>query len=208
MYCKNCKNLLPENEFICDRCHFDNFFEKGLSDDLIIKRTSPKKNNSSFFSVVVLFCILVIGIVFIYSIGETKAISDQISTTSTTTQHILVKERIFEFLFSDIKLSYSELFGNSTNTIFYKNNTDINITINTIAMENYNNIINSNDCLDSKIGEIPTKTYAGDLFYSHIFVLNNNYYEIKVNYVNDFNIYNEPLQKEISKILNSIVLNK
>lgn len=205
MYCKKCKNLLPENEFICDRCHFDNFFEKELSDDLIIKRTSPKKNNSSLFSVVVLFCILVIGVIFMYSIGETKAISDEKITTITTEQ-IMVKERNYDFVFSNIKLSYSQLFGNSSNTIFYKNNTDINITINTITIEEYNNILNSNDCLDSKIGSVPTKTYAGDLFYSHIFALDNSYYEIQVNYVNDFNIYSESLQKEITKILNSIML--
>lgn len=206
MYCKNCKNLLPENEFICDRCHFDNVFEKIINNDLNIKKTSSKKKNSSFFSVVVLFCILVIGVVFIYTIGETKAISiENIVTTNTT---VVIENKKTEFKFKDLVLSYSSLFGNSSNTIFYKNNTDINITINTILEEDYNNILNGNDCLDSLLGEINTKTYAGELFYSHIFKVNETLYEIKVNYVNDINVYNESLQNEINRIINSIVLSK
>lgn len=206
MYCKNCKNLLPENEFICDRCHFDNCFEKGLSDDLIIKRTSSKKNNQSFFSVVVLFCILVIGVVFIYSIDESKAISDTNISSTTTTLKIEMKTS--NFIFQNIKLVYPSIFGASSNTIFYKNNTDINITVNALSHEEYNNIINANDCLDSVINGITTKTYAGELYYSHVFLIDNIFYEIKVNYINDLNIYNEALQNEVNKIINSLVLNK
>lgn len=201
MYCKKCKNLLPEREFICNHCKFDNFFESGYQETLIVKKKIKQKKQSPVFSVVVLFMLVCIGVILLYSVNETKAYDGY---DITTTQTIKIELAKHEFVLNDLKFIYPETFGTSTNTIFYKKNTDININIREITLEEYNTMINSNDILDAFIKTIPTKTFAGDNYYSHLLIYNSKYYDIKVNYVSDPYSFTEDLQKSISDIINSI----
>ena len=204
MYCRKCKNLLPENEFICNHCKFDNFFESAYQDTLREKKNIKTNNQSSVFSVVVLFMLVCVGVIMIYSISETKAYEGEIPLT-TNTIRVSVEKHTFKFF--ELEFSYPDTFGTSRNTIFYKKNTDININIKEILETEYNDLINSNDCLDSIINDINTKTYAGDNFYSYAFTNNKKFYELRVNYINDPYYYNEDIQLTISDIINSMKIN-
>lgn len=201
MYCRKCKNLLPENEFICNHCKFDNFFESAYQETIREKKSIKPNNQSSVFSVVVLFILVCIGVVLFYSVNETKAYGE---IGQVTTNTIKIKVNKQEFIFDNLKFSYIDTFGTSRNTIFYKKNTDINISINNLIDTQYTTLLNSNDCLETTLKNIPAHTYAGDNFYSYIFTHNNKYYEIKVNYINDPRVYNEGIQSSISEILGSV----
>lgn len=205
MYCKKCKNLLPENEFICYNCNFDNFSESAYQDTTNGKKSVKNKNQSPVFSVVVLFMLVCIGVVLFYSVNETSAFDNSEHLKNNTIKIQVAKKK---FRYDDFVFTYPETFGTSTNTIFLKTNTDININIKELTAEQYNTLININECLDSAIKEIPTKTYAEDNSYSHLFTYNQKYYEIKVNYVNNPYSYTEDIQKSISNIINSIEINK
>ena len=96
MYCRRCKNLLPENEFICNNCKFDNFFESAYQDTLREKKNIKTNNQSSVFSVVVLFMLVCVGVIMIYSISETKAYEGEIPLT-TNTIRVSVEKHTFKF---------------------------------------------------------------------------------------------------------------
>ena len=127
-----------------------------------------------------------------------------ITTTIVTTTTEPIKAKKFKF--QAVELEYGDNFGSSANTIFYKNNSNINIEISTISAEEYNNLTLT-EALDKKLGEIDTKTIAGDLYHSYLFAYNNEFYSLKVNFIEDTNIYNIDVQSEIHQILNTLVLN-
>lgn len=205
MYCKKCKTLLKDNETTCPNCLFDNVENIDTTKELenISTSVNKSKNQSpNILPIIILLFLLSIGIVCIYLIKDSKASDDKILTEVPTTLKITKKK----FKFNKLVFNYTDNFGTSKNTIFYKNNTAININFKNITNEEYNNIINANECLDYKLGTIDTKTYAGDNFYSYVFIYQDEFYEITVNYVNDITIYNESMQLEISQILKSIQL--
>lgn len=202
MYCKKCNTILKSNEITCPNCNFDNTNNYNNSNDLenIANSTYNNQKTKSIMPIILLLFLLSFGITCLYLIKDTKA-HTPIMIPTTTTEALLQTN---EFIFENIILKYPDTFGSSKNTIFYKNNTAINISIKNIDATEYNNILNGNDCLDSKIGTINAKTYAGDNFYSYIFIYQNLYYDITINYINDTTIYTEDLGKTISKIINSI----
>jgi hypothetical protein len=86
-------------------------------------------------------------------------------------------------------------------------NAAINITFRNIDITEYQQLLEANECLDSKLGDITAKTYAGDNSYSYLFMLNDEYYHITVNYTNNYEM-NEQVTNEINKILNTITIKK
>ena len=205
MYCKKCKNLLPENVTLCSNCKFDNFLDLKSSITFSSKNVVNSKRHSSGFSVVVLFIFLCIGVILFYSVNATKAYNvDYIKQHNTINFGL----ETYEYVFDDLKFTYNERFGSSKNTIFYKNNTDININIKTISDIDYSNYVNSNDCIDSVIKGINTKTFAGDNFYSYVFFHNSKYYEVRINYIDNSSLFNKDIQSELIKILNSVEIIK
>ncbi len=200
MYCRKCKSLLQNGSHICPKCGTDNDATMDLS-DVVYKLNSAKKKNKSA-TVVILFIILAVGIISFYLIKDSRAmLDDEKITIPNTTQTIQDTKKL---KYEDITLEYPDNFGKTASTIFYKNNANIYINIAIIDASEYNSLINGNECLDSLLGNINTKTFAGDGSYSHLFMLNNKYYDLTVHYPNDDKVYTESIQLSISKILNSI----
>lgn len=200
MYCRKCKTLLQEGNHICLKCGYDNDATVDLS-DVVYKLTKPKKKQKHL-TILILFLFLSVGIISFYLIKDSKAMLDEEKITiPNSTQSI---QDIKKLTFEDISLEYPETFGKTASTIFYKNDANIYINIAIIDANEYNNLINGNECLDSLLGKINTKTFAEDSSYSHLFMLNDKYYRLAVHYPNDEKVYNETIQLSISKILNSI----
>lgn len=200
MYCRKCKSLLQDGSHICPKCGTDNDATMDLS-DVVYKLNSTKKKNKSA-TVIILFIFLAVGIISFYLIKDSKAmLDDEKITIPNTTQAI---QDIKKLKYEDVILEYPDNFGKTASTIFYKNNANIYINITTIDASDYNNLINGNECLDSLLGNINTKTFAEEGSYSHLFMLNNKYYDLTVHYPNDDKVYTESIQLSISKILNSI----
>ena len=102
---------------------------------------------------------------------------------------------------------YTDNFGSATSTIFYISNAAINITFRNIELTEYQQLLEANECLDSKLGDVSAKTYATDNSYSYLFMLDDEYYHITVNYSNS-NDMTEQITNEINKILKSIEIKK
>ena len=207
MYCKKCHNLIPENEKICPKCGFDNDHELDETKEIYIDQVLAKNNNinkaKSKSVVIALLFILIVSVISIYVVKDSKAIDSTNTTSKTTTEVPLILDK--EFNFKDIKMRYpSNIFGTSRNTIFYKTNNAFNIEVKLLEENEYNDIINSSELLDSKLGNIETKTYASSNSYSHIFTYLENYYLITVNYVIDETLESTKIQLEIAKIINTL----
>lgn len=200
MYCRKCKSLLQDGSHICPKCGTDNDATMDLSD--VVYKLNLKKKKQRPVTVVILFLFLAVGIISFYLIKDSKAIlDDEKVPIPNTTQLIQDTKRL---KYEDVILEYPDTFGKTASTIFYKTNANIYINISTIDASEYNNLINGNECLDSLLGNINTKTFAENGSYSHLFMLKNQYYNLTVHYPNDDKVYTEALQLSISKILNSI----
>ncbi len=200
MYCRKCKSLLQEDNHVCLKCGYDNDTTVDLS-DVVYKLNLPQKKQRHT-TVLILFFVLAVGIISFYLIKDSKAImeDDKLSIPKSTQ----VIQDVKKLKFEDIILEYPETFGKTASTIFYKNNANIYINVDVIEANEYNNLINGNECLDSTLGSINTKTFAEEGAYSHLFMLNNKYYKLVVHYPLDDKIYTETIQLSISKILNSM----
>lgn len=202
MYCNKCNSSLKDGNHICPNCGFDNDATIDLS-QVVRKLSKKEEKRSKLVVITILFLFLSLGIVIIYLINGNKEEVIPITTAPTTTT-VEVKE-LAKLRFDGIILEYSkELFTKKDSTLLLNSNNDINIEFNNITSEEYNNEINGNECLDYKLNELLVKTYAGDNFYSYIFMLNNKYYNITVNYIDDPNIYTETVQLGINQVLNTI----
>lgn len=202
MYCNKCNSSLKDGDHICPNCGFDNDATIDLS-QVVRKLSKKEEKRSKLVIITILFLFLSLGIVIIYLINGNKEEAIPITTTPTTTT-VEVKE-LAKLTFDGIILEYSkELFTKKDSTLLLNSNNDINIEFNNITSEEYNNEINGNECLDYKLNELLVKTYAGDNFYSYIFMLNNKYYNITVNYIDDPSIYTETIQLGINQVLNTI----
>ena len=200
MYCRKCKSLLQDGSHICAKCGTDNDATMDLSD--VVYKLNLKKKKQRPTTVIILFLFLAVSIVSFYLIKDSKAmLDDEKITIPNTTQTVQDTKRL---KYEDVVLEYPETFGKTASTIFYKNNANIYINIGVIDANEYNNLINGNECLDSLLGSINTKTFAEDGSYSHLFMLNNQYYNLTVHYPNDDKVYTESIQLSISKILNSL----
>lgn len=200
MYCRKCKSLLQEGNHICLKCGYDNDATVDLSDVVYKLHKDDKKKRHT--TVLILFLFLAVGIISFYLIKDSKAMleDEKLTIPNTTLEIVDTKTLTYE----DIILEYPDTFGKTASTIFYKNNANIYINISVIEASEYNNLINGNECLDSILGTITTKTYAEDDGYSHIFMLNDKYYKLTVHSPSDDKTVTETIQLSISKILNSI----
>lgn len=171
-----------------------------LSD--VVYKLNLKKKKQRPVTVVILFLFLAVGIISFYLIKDSKAILDDEKVPIPNTAQLIQDTKRLKY--EDVILEYPETFGKTASTIFYKTNANIYINISTIDASEYNNLINGNECLDSLLGNINTKTFAENGSYSHLFMLKNQYYNLTVHYPNDDKVYTESIQLSISKILNSI----
>lgn len=200
MYCRKCKSLLQDGSHICPKCGTDNDATMDLSD--VVYKLNLKKKKQRPVTVVILFLFLAVGIISFYLIKDSKAILDDEKVPIPNTAQLIQDTKRLKY--EDVILEYPETFGKTASTIFYKTNANIYINISTIDASEYNNLINGNECLDSLLGNINTKTFAENGSYSHLFMLKNQYYNLTVHYPNDDKVYTESIQLSISKILNSI----
>lgn len=200
MYCKKCNHLLENNEKFCRYCGYDNSLEET---NKLKERKQAKKGidkHSILIILTLIFIAVTTSLIITYTIKDIKKepISDM--TSSTTTEEMKTKK----FKYDNLIMEYPENFGVASNVIFFKDNSNINIEINKISLEEYNNYIELNEHLTSKIGDIESITFADDFYYAHLIQVDENYYIIKVNYVDDSTIYTESIQLTISKILNTL----
>lgn len=206
MYCKKCNTLIEKDTSICPNCNFNNDQNLDETTEIFLDRVTKEANQvvvkeKKYRTVLVLLMFLVIGISLFYIIKDSKAINDV--NNITTTQQIIILNKKFKF--KNIIVNYSDLnFGTSSNTIFYKNNNEYNINISIIDENEYNEILNTNELLDSKLGSFDTKTYASDNSYSHIFNYLDEYYLITINYPSDIKDEYAMIQSEMSKIINTL----
>ena len=210
MYCKKCQTLLEEDNMICPKCKFDNkhnVITKNKNDlaNLDKELKEERKNKNYIFPTLITLAIFALCGLILYSIKDTK--SDLKEEPITTTKIVVENELKNEFKFNNIKLKYTDNFGSATSTIFYISNAAINITFRNIELVEYQQLLEANECLDSKLGDISAKTYATDNSYSYLFMLDDEYYHITVNYSNS-NDMTEQITNEINKILNSIEIKK
>lgn len=207
MYCKKCHQLLENGNTICPNCNFDNSKDENTLLQISSKVKTNKQKNNKQPTIFIIIIIITISLVLILNsfITNTRAKYESNITSPSNITTTIEKYNIFQY--DNIKLSYPNTFGSTTSTIFYKDNSNINITFNKINDEEYNNIINSNEILDAKLNtNIETKTYATDTSYGYLLNINNIKYNIIVNFIKDKTIYTEDIQSSISKILNSIVI--
>lgn len=205
MYCKKCNRLIKNSSEKCPYCDFDNTVEISvITNELKEKKIEKKETNFNKRAILIIsfLAIIAVSLIVTYTIKDMKKdqpIND-INNTLTTTEEKVKKT----FKYQNLTMEYPENFGASSNTIFYKDNSAINIEINSITIEEYNNLIELNEHLDSKIGDFASITYAEDNSYSNLINVDDNYYHIKVNYLNDQTIYNEEIQLTISNILSTL----
>lgn len=212
MYCKKCHTLLEESSAMCPNCYYDNNLDIQNDQTMEFKAikiegmNKKPKINIRPITIIIFIMLICATLIIIYMIKDKKNIHNkEITTTIITTT--VNNANYNSFKYKNIEMKYSDNFGASANTIFYKQNSNINIEINTIDETEYNNILNldETEILTDKLGNIETKTLANENNYQHLFIYNNEYYNIKVNFISDDNIYDGNAQMEISKILNSII---
>ncbi len=200
MYCKKCNHLLDDSKKVCQHCGYDN----SLVEDNKLKEMKMTKNeinkHSIFIIVTLIFIAVTISLIITYTIKDIKKEPTSNMSSTTTTEEMKTKK----FKYDNLIMEYPDNFGVASNVIFYKDNSNINIEINNISLEDYNNYIQLNEHLTSKIGDIESITFADDLYYAHLIQVDDKYYIIKVNYVGDTTIYTENIQLTISKILNTL----
>ncbi len=209
MYCKKCHALLEEDNLICEKCKFNNdknVITKNKKDLQILDKeiNAGKVHKDYLIPMLIVISVITLAALLLYSIKDTKS---DLNQTVTTTSIIVDKETTHEFTFNKIRLYYTDSFGSATSTIFYIQNASINITFKNIELEEYKQLLEANECLDSKLGEISAKTYAGDNSYSYLFMVNDEYYNITVNYTNSHDM-TEQITNEINKTLKTIEIKK
>lgn len=203
MYCNKCNSSLKEDDHICPNCGFDNDATIDLS-QVVRKLSKKEEKKSKMIVITILLLILAIGIVIIYLINGAKEEDTIPVTTIPTTTSSAIKQ-LEKLTFNDISIEYSkDLFTNKDNILILNNNNKINIEFKIISAEEYSDEINGNECLDYKLNELLVKTFAGNDYYSYIFMLNDKYYDITINYINDPKIYTEAIQLEINQVLNTV----
>ena len=208
MYCKKCNTLVENEDLICPYCKFDNHEDFNETTEIYLDRISQRVNKveekkRNYKTVIILLIFIISGVIIFYLVKDGKTLANN-EEIVTTTQKIVILNTKFNY--KNIVLSYSnENFGASTNTIFYKNNNNYNITTSIVDENNYNDIINSNELLDSKLGDVDVKTYANEESFSYLLTHKDENYLISVVYDNT-DTDKEAIQLEISKILNSIEL--
>ncbi len=207
MYCKGCNSLLEENNPICPKCGLDNNSVTEETTEIYLNKISdPRENkgkNNKYPIIICLFFLLSIVLIFLYIFKDSN--NKEVNNTTTTKVTEKVNEKLKTFKFDSIRLKYpKDTYGTSTNTIFLKEDNSINIVIKNITFEEYNTFVTSNEVLDDSLGEIPTKTYASETSYFHIFTSKDKYYSIEVNY-KDIQT-SEEIKLELSKIIKSLTI--
>lgn len=205
MYCKKCHHILEMGSSICPNCHYDNSIDNN--DNLNSFNDNSKKNNNKNEIIKItltIALIFVLALILNYLLTLTKTNDNN---QITTTQSYTTIEELHKYSFESLSVYYPDNFGSTNSTIFYKNNSNINITFSVITDDEYSAIVNSNEVLDATLNSnINVKTYANDNSYGYLLDYNNIKYNIIVNYVSDKTIYTEEVQTSIGKILNSIEL--
>lgn len=204
MYCKKCNRLLKNSSEKCPYCDFDNTINITDITNELRENIKPKKKKDTqkqVILIIVLMFIISLFFIIIYSIKDLKK-DNTLNPLNRSTTTEIKKTKVFKY--KNYTMNYPNNFGISKSTIFYKDNSNINIEINNINEDEYNQLKESNEYLESTIGDFNSLTFAEDNSYSHIFIDNNKYYRIKVNYLNDTSVYTEQIQLDISNILNSL----
>lgn len=207
MYCKGCNSLLEENNSVCPKCGLDNNTVMEETTEIYLNKISdPRKTKNKKNTLTIVVClffllsILVIGI-YIFKDSTKAKIND--NTTTTTTEK--PNENIKTFKFGSLRFKYpKDSYDTSTNTIFLKSDNSINIVISNVTFEEYNTYTTTNEVLDDYLGDIPTKTFAGETNYYHIFAVNDQYYLIEVNHKGLET--SEEIKLELSSIIKSLTI--
>ena len=207
MYCKRCHSKIEKNTINCPVCGFNNSndFEMGKTTEIDIaaingyKETHNKNktNPKIIFSIAI---ILILSILCIKSfITDTRSYDIDNYTTTTTKEVVNTKE----FKVGNLRFYYPEEFDVENNTIFLKDNHDINIVFNIIDEETYVDLLSNNELLDTELNDIEAETYANENNYGYLLDIKNTKYHIVINYTSDIT---EENQTQINTILKSILI--
>lgn len=201
MYCHKCNRLLSDDNLVCTKCGFDNNTIKSHK----LKESETKEPTKINPKIAFLGILILIGLCFLLSmIIFRKPNNEEIQYTETTTEKVVLNN---ELKYKELTINYPDSWGSSKTTIFYRDLPKINITFHEITETEYNELQGLHDCLKHSFNDFEGLTFAEDNSYGYIFTLNGIYYKIIVNYENRNN-YNETVQNEISKIIDSIKQNK
>jgi hypothetical protein len=207
MYCKRCHSKIEKNIINCPVCGFNNSndFEMGKTTEIDIAaingyKEPPNKNKTNPKIIFSIAIILILSILCIKSfITDTKSYDMDKYTTTTTKEVVNTKE----FKVGNLRFYYPEEFDVENNTIFLKDNHDINIVFNIIDEETYVDLLSNNELLDTELNDIEAETYANENNYGYLLDIKNTKYHIVINYTSDIT---EENQTQINKILKSILI--
>lgn len=203
MYCRKCNNLMNNEEIICSKCGFDNTEEFGCTTDDERPKNTYYERIKAWELYLFMIVVLVISIfISSYIFNDTKLDKAKNNNIDKKTQEKALFDN--EFTFHSIKVKYpNDTYGTSTNTIFYKTNNNYKIEFKFLTEKEYIKL-NSHYSLDSKLGNIPTKTDDTLNGYTHLFTVNNQYYMLEVSYDNEDTLDGLERQLELTKIINTL----
>ena len=117
---------------------------------------------------------------------------------------VVTKEIVLDktFTFNGITISYPDNWGSSKTVIFNRESPKLNINFKDITENEYNELTSINECLNHSFNGFSGLTYADENQYTYLFVLDNLYYKITVNY--EKASYTSEMQNEVSQIISSI----
>lgn len=194
MRCIRCNKEI--NSDICPYCAQDNRQKlKPLSfDNLIIEKKKRKFNN---IFVIVTFFSVILAIFIGYTIEDSKSLENDPKKTKID----IVEANTFYFI--AFAFSYPNDFIERDQTLYYKNNEQINIAFKTISADEASEIINTEEMIDCQVGDIKSTKYIKEDYYVYLFTYQQNYYTITVNYPNNI-LKQEDLSNALERIVMSI----
>lgn len=195
MYCQKCNRLLSDDNLKCTKCGFDN---SSMPKSIKLKENVIENKKVKRPIVIIGICILMVVSFIISIIIMNNTRVEEQEYDLVTNEVVLSKS----FDFKGITISYPDTWGSSKTVIFNRESPKLNINFKEIDENEYNELTSINECLKHSFKDFSGLTYADENQYTYIFVLDNIYYKITVNY--EKISYTQEMQNEVSEIISSI----
>ena len=195
MYCQKCNRLLSDDNLKCTKCGFDNSI---MPKSIKLKENVHDNKKVKKPIVIIGICILMIVSFIISIIIMNNTRVEEQEYNLVTNEVVLSKS----FDFKGITISYPDTWGSSKTVIFNRESPKLNINFKEIDENEYNELTSINECLNHSFKDFSGLTYADENQYTYIFILDNIYYKITVNY--EKISYTQEMQNEVSEIISSM----
>ena len=206
MYCKRCHKKIEKKNINCPYCGFNNnndlemgvTTEIDLSEIRNIKQTNKHKDNKIIVAIgAILIIIATLVIAYLFNGNQNN---NKIDYTTTTTKEVVNTK---EYKIDNLVFYYTLEFELENNKLYLIDNHDINIIFNKVDDDEYFNVLNNNEILDTTLNTIDAKTYANDNNYGYLLDIEGKKYHIEINYTDDIT---EETQASMNKVLKSIII--